>query len=183
MDISLLLVLGLIGISFGITIMISNQNKQRRLAEQDRQEKSQREQYSTLTTTKCPQCAEDIKLEAKICRYCRADVSQNNAILLDTKSKEINDFEKEQFQKLVQKEINTKHGYTFFFFVIVAVVGLVIGVLGTSFAVALGDSAVLPLTGLIIGIFFFFLAISLGRKTSKEMQERLRLWEEGRQSS
>ena len=183
MDFSFLIVLGLMGISLGITIMIFNQNKQRRLAEEDKQDKSQREQYSNLTTTKCPQCAEEIKLEAKICRYCRADVSQNNAIHLETKSKEINDFEREQFQKQVERELMKKHAYTFWYFAVIGILGLVLGLQLTWFAFFDSASFAVAVPTLIIGLVFFSLAMSRGRKATEEKQERIRLWEEGKQSS
>ena len=183
MDISFLIVLGLMGISFGITIMISNQNKQRRLAEKDRQEQSKREQYSTLTTTKCPECAEEIKLEAKICRYCRADVSQNNATHLEAKTTEIEEFERKNFAEQLQKELAKKYAGRMIFATVLGWGGFVPGAIVVLLASTDLESQLsllwIPIASL-IGLVWYF---SVNSKFKQEKQERIRLWEEGRKSN
>ena len=94
-----LILLPLFGIAVGIAILIGNQRKQRKRDDEDRRKQALNNQYSQLTSTACPQCAEDIKLEAKVCRYCGFDVVEHNATERERKSSDITDFEFQQAKR------------------------------------------------------------------------------------
>ena len=94
-----LILLPLFGIAVGIAILIGNQRKQRKLDAEDRRKQALNNQYSQLTSTTCPQCAEDIKLEAKVCRHCGFDVEEHNAAERGRKASEIQDFEYQQAKR------------------------------------------------------------------------------------
>lgn len=94
-----LILLPLFGIAVGIAILIGNQRKQRKLDAVDRRKQALNNQYSQLTSTSCPQCAEDIKLEAKVCRHCGFDVAEHNAAERGRKSSDIKDFEFQQAKR------------------------------------------------------------------------------------
>ncbi len=94
-----LIFLPLFGIAVGIAILIGNQRKQRKLDAEDRRRQSLSSEYSRLTSTACPQCAEDIKLEAKVCRHCGFDVEEHNAAERVRKASEVQDFEYQQAKR------------------------------------------------------------------------------------
>lgn len=94
-----LIFLPLFGIAVGIAILIGNQRKQRKLDAEDRRKQSLSNEYSRLTSTACPQCAEDIKLEAKVCRHCGFDVEEHNAAERERKASEVKDFEDQQAKR------------------------------------------------------------------------------------
>lgn len=94
-----LIFLPLFGIAVGIAILIGNQRKQRKLDAEDRRKQSLTNEYSRLTSTACPQCAEDIKLEAKVCRHCGFDVEEHNADERGRKESEIKNFEDQQAKR------------------------------------------------------------------------------------
>jgi hypothetical protein len=91
-----LLFFPLFGIAIGIAILVGYQRKQN-AAERARQKQEKlKNQVAALTTTCCPQCAEDIKIEAKVCRHCGADVVEHNQIEGATKAAKLRQFESQQ---------------------------------------------------------------------------------------
>ena len=83
--------------------IITNQQKQ--LEEQQRQNRvTQTSARSPQEKTyKCPACAEWIKAEAKICRYCRSEVGETFAALLAEEKRQAA-LKEEQIQKKLLEE-------------------------------------------------------------------------------
>jgi ribosomal protein L32 len=88
-----LLFFPLFGIAIGIAILVGYQRKQNEAERARQKQEKLKNQVAALTTTRCPQCAEDIKIEAKVCRYCGTDVSQHNQKEEATKAAQLRQFE------------------------------------------------------------------------------------------
>lgn len=59
-----------------MVFVISNLRRQKKREERIDREAELDKIERSLTTMSCPQCAEDIKIQAKSCRYCGHDVSE-----------------------------------------------------------------------------------------------------------
>jgi hypothetical protein len=67
--------LPLLGIGILLALLVRGQRRQLRDDRVRRGEEQVQGEFTRLTTFQCPQCAEDIKIEAKICKHCGHDVS------------------------------------------------------------------------------------------------------------
>jgi len=69
-------------LGLGVLAITMNQQKQTKLLKDEqarnRREKSAHDRSYDSEHTSCPNCAEDVKLAAIVCRYCGADVSASN---------------------------------------------------------------------------------------------------------
>lgn len=137
--------LPLFGIAVGIAVLISNQRKQRKLDAEDRRKQSLSNQYSRLTSTACPQCAEDIKLEAKVCRHCGFDVEEHNASERGRKASDLKEFE---IQQAKQKYRRTKGNL--FVFLVLGLLFFAVGVLASFWVFILLGVVVTGLYGFAI---------------------------------
>lgn len=138
-----LIFLPLFGIAVGVAILIGNQRKQRKLDAEDRRKQSLSNEYSRLISTACPQCAEDIKLEAKVCRHCGVDVEKHNAEERSRKASGIEQFELQQAKRRYRQTRGN-----LFVFLLLGVLFFAVGLLASFWVfVAIG--------ALIIGLYGF----------------------------
>jgi hypothetical protein len=86
----------LFGIAIGIAILIGYQRKQREAEQARVKHEGLQSQHQQLKTTQCPQCAEDIKIEAKVCRHCGMDVVDHNRREEASKGPLLKEFEQNQ---------------------------------------------------------------------------------------
>ena len=134
--------LGLFGISMAMVFVISNLRRQKKREERLDREAELDKMEQSLTTMSCPQCAEDIKIQAKSCRYCGHDVSEIAKKLAAERAAKI-----AEHRVVAEREKQAGNRSVAMTFIILGVVALGVGVL-TSFW---------PLT--IIG--FLFVALGL----------------------
>jgi hypothetical protein len=99
-----LILFPLFGISIGIAILISYQRKQREEEVARQKEEKLGLQFASLVTSKCPQCAEEIKIEAKVCRHCGIDVTEHNRREDSTKAPLRMEFQQTQWKKEFRRE-------------------------------------------------------------------------------
>lgn len=99
-----LLLLPLIGISIGIAILIGFQKRQATTQRSRDTQQAYESQLSLLTTTQCPQCAEDIKVQAKICRHCGTDVTEHNQKARVDKAPKLNQLKRDQVEWWVESD-------------------------------------------------------------------------------
>jgi len=80
-------------------------NQQKMLEEQERQSRAALAPARSPQekTYKCPACAEWIKAEAKICKYCRSEVGEAFAALLAEEIRQV-ELKKEQIQREILEE-------------------------------------------------------------------------------
>lgn len=62
----------MLGISILLSLLLIGQRRQNRISEEINAKRVRRE----LNSMPCPRCAEDVLLEAKVCRHCGEDVAE-----------------------------------------------------------------------------------------------------------
>lgn len=69
------LVLGGLGTTIALIFIMSHLRRQRKREDRLDREALLSKVETSLTTMPCPKCAEDIKIQAKVCRFCGHDVT------------------------------------------------------------------------------------------------------------
>ena len=128
------------------------------------QEMVDNQEFILLTTKQCPSCAERIKEEAIICRYCGHKFSEDdliNAKQLVQNQAKLAELQAKQVSLKRRGRILTVFGSIITFISIIMVMGLLLGYFFPSPS-DMRKSPPLTLTGLIIGIIILGLILLLG---------------------
>lgn len=120
-------------LGLGVLAITLNQQKQTKLlkdqqARERREKKAQEATYDAVHTS-CPKCAEDVKLEASVCRHCGADISESNLIEKRRRNSEFMkwaELEEARAKKLM-KEGKVITSSIAIFWAVVAVAGFLVG--------------------------------------------------------
>jgi len=120
-----LIFIPLLGIGILLAVLVRGQRKQMRDDRIRRGEERERNKFTRLQISQCPRCAEDIKIEAKVCKHCGNDVELHNQ-----SQKKENTRLQEEFDQKQDKAKVGRLKVQVIFLVVVGFSFLLLGILG-----------------------------------------------------
>lgn len=120
-----LIFIPLLGIGILLALLVRGQRKQMRAERIRRGEERERTKFTRLHISQCPSCAEDIKIEAKICKHCGNDVELHNLSQKEENARLQDEFDQQQERtKVGRLRVQVT------FLVVLGISFLLLGVLG-----------------------------------------------------
>lgn len=98
-----LIFIPLFGIGILLALLVRGQRKQMRGERVRQGEESERNEFIRLRLSQCPSCAEDIKIEAKVCKHCGNDVELHNLAQKKENAKLQEEFDQRQKRSKVEQ--------------------------------------------------------------------------------
>lgn len=156
----------LLPVALGLLAVTMNQEKQIKLSKVEQNRRRLEEKTYDEEHTRCPKCAEDVKLEAVVCRHCGTDVSGSNLAEKQRRNLEFTQWAETQYARA--RRIRKSGNYTAIFSgIIVAAISVTMFVMGSWDVFTLG--MVISLT-MVIPIFLWGSAVAHARSIEAKVR-------------